>query len=365
MVSSRIAGTLGVIGALVLPAAVSAATPPDPIPTAGLAIAAFEDDDGNPSLWSVLDGESTSVHWSTCPADGSSCIPLTSPMDALLPGQTPAGTTFKASFTRTGKTSTVRTPPWQGTVAATTPPTLEGTPVVGATVVPHAGGWSGGWGTDFDGLQVVACPTQVATDCELIAAQGLLPIGNALGSATLDERYVGWYLFAFDARTTAAAASSTLLPPTPGSPSWGTGALSATATVSQSAPLGPIMAAPVVQPPTLQPPTSTPSVVPTPQTITLTPTAGTPQKPVVVLPHSATLLTQGRLRVGRVRCSLRCRVTFSVSDTHNHTVRGAVALAHSSATLTVRRGKLRHGTLRVLVRVNGRRIASGRLRFSR
>jgi hypothetical protein len=342
--------TLGVAGVLVLPTASSTAKLPDPIPKTGFTIGAFEDDAGQPSVWAVLDGESVDAQWSACPPDSDSCFDIAGDLDALVPGDVPAGTSYKASVTQGSQTLSAQTLPWQGTVKAVAPPTLTGTPVVGSTVTPHAGSWSGGWDTDFDGLQVVACPRAVASDCTLLSAQDVLPSGNASGATTLDDTYVGWYLFAFDARTTAAASSAVLLPPSPGDPMWGVGPLSPAPTVSQSAPLGPIVTASVVPPaPSPAPPAPAPAPAPpAPRTIATAQLA------------ARAVSSKSRVALGSVTCSAACSVHVRARGAGHLSSSAKLELPAGTSDLSVPRGRLHYTDhLKVSVVFGNHAIASG------
>jgi hypothetical protein len=122
-----------------------------------------------------------------------------------------------------------RTPPWRGTVRATSRPVLDGDARVGAKVTPVAGRWEGGWGGEFDRVRVQSCRTAHARSCVNLSAQGD-------GPAVIRPRYAGWYLFAFDERF---AKDTAFAEPGYGSPE-AVPVVAEGSTVSRSDPYGPI-----------------------------------------------------------------------------------------------------------------------------
>ncbi len=191
------------------------------------------DGDGNPLLVAnaVPDGSAAKPSWAVCPPGGA-CAPAGVTDQSFEPGPAAAGTTFEASATSGGTTYAARTDPWLGVVAATAPPTLTGTPRVGARVTPHAGSWTGGWGGESDLLHVEACRTARGRGCTVIAH----PWAPRSMRRRIDPRWSGRYLFAFDERF----ARDTVLPDILyGSPEAIPRSI-AGATIARSVPLGPV-----------------------------------------------------------------------------------------------------------------------------
>jgi hypothetical protein len=140
-------GKLLVVAALAL-------LPAAPAYGADLLVGETIDGAGDPGLSAaVVPWEGGTLEWRRCADGGSVCEPL--PMSAYgsagensriaYPGETPAGTVFEAVATKDGTDTKVRTVVWQGRIASTAPPVLQGEPAVGKTVTVSPGSWSGGW----------------------------------------------------------------------------------------------------------------------------------------------------------------------------------------------------------------------------
>jgi hypothetical protein len=187
-------------------------------------IQAVFDKAGNPVMVAnpnfVAERKLAEPRWKACP--GRHVI-------ACEPGPSSPGTVFEARAGYRGKTYVARTPPWRGTVRATSRPLLEGDPRVGARVTPVGGRWAGGWGGEFDRVRVQACRTATARSCVNLSQQGG-------GPAVIRARYAGWYLFAFDERF---AKDTAFAEPAYGSPEV-VPAVEEGATVSRSSPVGPV-----------------------------------------------------------------------------------------------------------------------------
>jgi hypothetical protein len=160
--------------------------------------------DGQPSLVANYspDGSLATPQWKICNPD---CGPVVATSNVLNPGETAAGTTFEASATPSGgATTTARSRQWLGRVTSTAAPTFTGTPVVGSTLTPSAGTWSGGWGNDFSWLGMRACRTADGQDCH---AMDSAPLGqNVTTPLVIDAAYVGWYIGAVETRLAAETA---------------------------------------------------------------------------------------------------------------------------------------------------------------
>jgi hypothetical protein len=273
------------------------------------------DRDGNPWLIADFapDGALATPSWAVCPPGAAACTPAGVTDQSFRAGPTPVGTTFEASATHAGTTYRARSDAWLGAVAATAPPTLSGTPRVGAVVTPHAGAWTGGWGGEFDQVHVEACRTREGRGCTTIAHPRAVHDRLA---ARPDPRWSGYWLFALDERYPRNTAFPAILiawpnsfPPTPPGP-----------TVARSAPLGPV--------------------------------AG----PALRLRAHPLLQRDGRLLIGRATCARRCRVAVHVltgrrSARASFAVRDTRALTVPAAGLRLARGAI------VRVRIAGTPLA--------
>lgn len=303
---------MGLAGAVVL---ALAAAPVTGARAAGYSVAITQEllaRDGSPSLVANFrpDGGLATPSWAVCAPGAASCTPAGVTNQVFTPGAEPAGTTFEASATYGGTTYTARSDPWQGAVAATAPPTLTGTPKVGAIVPPHAGAWSGGWGGELDLAHVEACRTQAGTGCTTISYPHAFRDRLA---ARIDPRFSGDWLFALDeryARETVFTAADMLwpfaVPPTPVGP-----------TVSRSAPLGPVTG------------------------------------PALQLRDHPLLRRDDRLLVGTATCAHRCRVGIRVIAMGGRAARASLPI-RGTRDLTIPAAALRfeHGA-RIRVQIAG------------
>lgn len=266
--------------------------------------------DGNPSLIANFqpDGSLATPSWAICAPTVPGCVPTGVTNQVFRPGPEPAGTAFQAYAVYRGTTYTATSDPWQGTVAATTPPTLTGVPRVGAVVTPHAGSWTGGWGGEFDLARVEACRTRDGRSCTTISYPHAFRDRNA---ARLDARWSGDWLFALDqryARDTFWAEPGYAWP-------FGIPPLAVGPTVSRSAPLGPVTG------------------------------------PRLRLRDRPLLLRDGRLLVGRATCARACEVGLRVIAAGGHAHRAELRV-HGTRSLTVPASDLgfEHGA-RIRVRI--------------
>jgi hypothetical protein len=233
-----------------------------------------------------------------------------------------AGDVFEARFLDAGGqvVKTERTAAWQGVAALDRAPSVQGDPVVGASVTPVAGHWSGGWATPWSSggtEELVACRTAAGTDCAWLSYG--LPLA-------LEARWRGWFLFSvsrFWSGRTNWVSGQVL--PAYGSP---TGDVTRTTLLAGSGPVGPIAAAPQTAP--TVGPAATASI------------------------RARALRRDHRLSVARVTCPVRCSVVLTVRG-GGKTVRRSIQVVGSSA-LTI---APRHGRLQVKVVVDGKTLASG------
>lgn len=281
----------------------------------GLAITQqLYDEDGQPFLVANFspDGGLATPAWARCAELAPTCLPLGVTNQALKAGPTPAGTTFEASASFAGRTWRVRSDAWHGTVTSTEPPTVSGTARVGERIAPRPAAWAGGWGAgDWDEISLAACRTPQGTDCVTIAHPRVRASRD--GSAILDARWSGRYLFAFDKRYGRGTAfpaigysSPELIPPPAVGP-----------TVARSAPHGPV------------------------------------RGPRLTLRERLRTLRGDRLLVGHVRCG-RCQVRVAVRDRsrrHGAITRRTLRIAGHGALVVPRRALPTTIAVQVRVRV--------------
>lgn len=278
----------------------------------GVDIQTVYDKAGNPTLVANFspDGGLAKPSWSTCPPPNVNiCIP-TNKSEFLEPGPTPAGTVFQASATYQRHTYVARSPSWQGTVHATSPPHVIGSPRYHAAVTPAGATWTGGWGGEFDFLSVEACRTRAATHCVNVSA----PKGYGFSSrpGVIAAWSTGWYLFAFDQRLAKDSvfaepgySDAAAIPPVHAGP-----------TIARSAPVGPITG---------------------------------PAPPRTQILRTATV-SGGRVLVARIGCSVPCHVFVQVND--DRTGSDARVTLRGSALVGVLRKQLEPGPLNVTLNVD-------------
>lgn len=265
-----------------------------------------------------------------CP-NGGGCQEIDDLALPYEPGEVAAGTVYEADvFGVTQKSA-----PWGGRVGARLEPTMRGTLALGATLTPVAAEWSGGWGDDVSQLSLFVCRTEAGGDCRYVAG----PLRN---------EYAGMYAFAVDVRR--ANNDHVGLAPPDGS---GYPLPSRTATVSVSTAAGPIATsaadAPAIPAPRV-PGNSSPT--------TTTPKAKAPK----VTLRKRVLRAGKRVTVGSITCATRCRVRLSVGD-GRRTLKRTLSVRGTTRLTIVNGSKLRKKVrLRVVVTVDGKRLASGRVR---
>jgi|SRR5579884_2009666 len=204
-----------------------------------VAIQAVFDARGNPVLVANFtpDGSLARPAWSICrPAAlgrRQACVFAAAPI-ALQPGREPAGTRFLAWARFRGRRY-VASVTWRGRVRALARPGVDGTPRVGAAVLPLPGRWAGGWGTESDQLGLEACRTRSGRHCVMLSGgQAFCP--PAAARARIPARFRGWYVFALDARSAHDEVCAGIGYGSPEAvPAWPVGE-----TVARSAPVGPI-----------------------------------------------------------------------------------------------------------------------------
>ena len=290
-------------------------------------------------LWSLAsDGHPRVGNNLPVSVDGlRACSPACQEIDDLAlpyePGEVAAGTFFEADVFGV----TQRSAGWRGRVGATLEPTLRGTLALGQSLTPVAAEWTGGWGDDVSQPALYVCRTEGGDGCVAF-------------SGALRAEHSGRYAFAVDTRRanndhaaqTQADGATVTLP-------------SRTATISVSRAAGPIATSAADAPP-----------IPAPAALggpsgTTTPTTPKAKAPKVTL-RKRVLRSGKRLTVGSVTCATRCRVRLSVGD-GRRTLKRTVSVRGTTRLTLVNGSKLRKKVrLRVVVTVDGKRLASGRVR---
>lgn len=155
--------------------------------------------DGNPIL--VANGSPVGglpIAWQRCFPDALTCTPLPGTDALLQPGSAEPGTVFKASLAGIPDSETLTSRVWAGKVTSVTPPTISGTPEVGAVVTGLPGLWSGGWGSDKDSVTVMACKTATAASCDVVT--GAWQVGDQSENRPISPSHKGWLLYAVNTR---------------------------------------------------------------------------------------------------------------------------------------------------------------------
>jgi len=247
------------------------------------------------------------------------------------PGPTAAGTTFEASTTVDGTTTTARSRIWGGRVTNTALPTLAGAAVVGQVVTPAAGTWAGGWGDDTSLLGVRACSTPTAEDCRAMNAASLQP-GHP-SQVIIDRAYTGWYIGAIERRTAAQSVFVAIGYHFPAGQISGLPAPRPGQTVSAGALIGPI-----TDPSPAPPPESAPAP---------------PFRPRVALRKRAAR-RGGSLLLGTLICSKPCVARVTLRHGTTATTR-RIVVRHERASIRLWPGTFsrRATSLRVTTRFDG------------
>jgi hypothetical protein len=277
-------------------------------------------------IFSEVDANGDPVVYATQPVSWRACVATdcrTFEGDIWHAGESPPGTVFTAYAGTDGASLSG----WGGRIAATAPPALGGTPVVGGYVWPLAATWSGGWGGELDDLRVEACKDGA---CRTLSApdwvfghQDLVKLGPELA---------GWSLHVADRRRNPSEFRPQVVITDPGE-------------------VPPLAAGPLV--------------AASPEVPVTTVTAPDPKPfdpgPLAILRKRAMHSKHGLL-VGSVACPQTCSITLRVSD-GRHTFTRALH-GHGIIPLRLARSaKPRRGTLRVKVTINGRAATSGRLKL--
>lgn len=201
-----------------------------------------------------------------------------------VPADTAPGEVFYVSRTDRLFATTV---PWQGPLKATAAPVLTGEARVGAAVTAAPGSWSGGFGREQSWLQLQACRDAAGSGCVNIGG-GYSGGVTCDASATIPQRFTGWYLRAAEQRISSIVARTLALPLSPETET----AIQPSAVTSFSTAIGPIAAGPR--------PVGKPCTPP-------------PARAAEVRIRARAGREQGELTVARVRCAETCGVTAELS----------------------------------------------------
>lgn len=123
----------------------------------------------------------------------------------LEAGPTAAGTRFQVTSSLGTKREVLLSKPWLGQVQNVTPPAIQGTPAIGATIMASPGTWSGGWGGEGSLLGLVACRTPAALDCRGIE-ESVFHDDVKARPFKIPTAYGGWYVGARESRYAADTA---------------------------------------------------------------------------------------------------------------------------------------------------------------
>jgi len=298
--------------------------------------ARFFDADGWPSLTGAYqpDGSRATPSWTMCAPGCGDTLATGSRYNA---GPTADGVTFEARTTVDGVTTTDRSTPWGGQVTSTASPTFDGQAVIGQTLTPHTGTWSGGWGDEFSLLGMRACPTAAGTDCRAMTPSSVQP-GSYPTQIVIDAAYAGWYVGAVERRLATGLPSPAILyletPP---------GRIASLAapvpgrTVATSPLAGPIPSPPPATPPLVTKPK--PPVVPT-------------RKATI---RKRALRSRSGMSLATLTCSTDCSAAVTMQHNSRKLTRNFKATAGRPTAVKLRRGifSRRATSLLVTVRFTG------------
>jgi hypothetical protein len=224
------------------------------------------------------------ITWTACPPGaGCSSVVPTAPNGRILNvGSAVTGTTFVATSIQGARTVSTTSDPYLGPVRSTAPPGSIGTPTVGASVRPVPGAWSGGWGRERSVTQTQLCRDAGASRCVVIADSIYWHKCPSAGAVLL-RAYRGWYLRIIEKRISVETpyAPTGVLTPLDLRPAKPGPAAAATLVGPVRGPGGPAQS-----------------------------DCGKP--PSSLHPAFRARRVNGRLRLGRVICVERCRVSVSV-----------------------------------------------------
>lgn len=130
--------------------------------------------------------------WEVCKPGLTECRPFAT--GNFNTGGAPAGSVFWAG-------GDLMTPLWKGNLRSVAPPSVRGRVRANEIVTPVAGGWEGGWESDYDDLSLSICKTASGERCLQVNHEG--PRDRSCGpdeAALLDPAFAGRYLRVVDQR---------------------------------------------------------------------------------------------------------------------------------------------------------------------
>lgn len=136
--------------------------------------------------------------WEVCSIDLSTCTPFAHGRSVETTGA-PAPSVFRATSSHG---ATALSPQWNGRVESASPPSILGTPRANELVVPVPGHWNGGWNEDVDWTQLAVCRGRDDEGCTTLTDRHYIE-GCANGGATIDPAFTGMYLRVADRRIPA------------------------------------------------------------------------------------------------------------------------------------------------------------------
>jgi hypothetical protein len=147
------------------------------------------DPDGSGRIF-MNDGSKPS--WELCKPGLTECRPFAT--GNFTTNGAPANSVFWAG-------GDLMTPLWRGNLHSVAPPSVQGKVRANEIVTPLAGGWEGGWESDYDDLSLSICKTASGERCLQVNHEG--PLARSCGpheATLLDPAFVGRYLRVVDHR---------------------------------------------------------------------------------------------------------------------------------------------------------------------
>ena len=145
--------------------------------------------DGSGHLF-VNTGAGEPFSWEACAPDLSICTPFTVGREISTVGAQP-DTVFRVS--NASDTATGVSPVWRGNLVSLAPPSISGVLRANELVTPIPGQWRGGWDGAKDWMQLAACTTPTAIRCTTLTHSHYAE-GCRNDAAVLDPAFTGDYL---------------------------------------------------------------------------------------------------------------------------------------------------------------------------
>jgi hypothetical protein len=141
-----------------------------------------------------LDLYGTTWSWEACRPDLSGCEPFATGGD-ITTGNAVPDTVFRVS----GGGAAGSSPIWHGNLAQVVAPSILGAVRANELVVPVSASWRGGWDGDFDQTQLAACATRTGKRCISLTDPNYSRSCRE-GGTVLDPKFTGKYLRVADMR---------------------------------------------------------------------------------------------------------------------------------------------------------------------